>query len=76
MKAKTKKAISRGKKAANKAIKKGKKAAKKAVRTGKKAASKAMKSPAAKEIVKREKLLAAELLMKAARKLQREAEKK
>jgi hypothetical protein len=73
---KAKKAISRGKKVAKKAIKKSRKAAKKAVRKGRKAGKKAIRSPAAKEIIRKEKLLAAELLMKAARRLQREAKKK
>lgn len=48
---------------------------KRAVNKGKKLIKKAMKTPTAKEIVKREKLLAAELLIKAAKKLQKEAKK-
>ena len=50
--------------------------AKKAAKKGKKIVKKVAKSQTAKEIFKREKLLAAELLMKAAKKLKKEAMKK
>ncbi|MFH1683165.1 MAG: hypothetical protein ABIA37_05210 [Candidatus Woesearchaeota archaeon] len=53
-----------------------KKKAKKIVSKGKKAIKKAMKTETAKEIVRREKLLAADLLVKAAQKLRKEAQKK
>jgi len=49
---------------------------KKAVKKGKKLAKKAAKSQTAKEILRKEKLLAAELLMKAAQRLKKEAMKK
>ena len=48
---------------------------KKAVKEGKKALKKALKSETAREIVRREKLLAAELLMKAAKKLREQAKR-
>ncbi len=49
---------------------------KKTVKKGKKAFNKAMKSETAKELVRREKLLAAEMLIKAAKKLKEQAMKK
>lgn len=57
------------KKKAKKAIKKSKKVVSKTLKT-------VMKSETAKEILKREKLLAAELLIKAAQRLRKEAKKK
>ena len=49
---------------------------KKLVKKGKKAVKKAMKSETAKEIVRREKLIAADMLIKAAKKLKEQAKKK
>jgi hypothetical protein len=57
------------KKKAKKAFKKGKKTVAKTLKT-------VMKSETAKEILKREKLLAADLLIKAAERLRKEAKKK
>ncbi|MBW3011871.1 hypothetical protein KY311_01680 [Candidatus Woesearchaeota archaeon] len=53
-----------------------KKKARKTIKKSRKALKKAMKTDTAKEIVRREKLLAAEMLMKAAKKLKAEAQKK
>jgi hypothetical protein len=47
----------------------------KAVRKGKKAVKKAMKTETAQEIVRREKLIAADLLIQSAKKLKAEAQK-
>jgi hypothetical protein len=63
------------KRKAKKAVSKAKRGAKKAVKKGKKAAKKVIKSQTAKDILRKEKLLAAELLMKAAKRLQKEAKK-
>lgn len=57
-------------------LKKAKNKAKKVVNKGKKAVKKAMKTDTAKEIIRREKLLAADLLVKAAERLRKEAKKK
>ncbi len=60
------------KKKARKVMKKSRKAFKK----GRKAFKKAMKSETAKEIVRRQKLIAADMLMNAARKLKADAQKR
>ena len=52
-----------------------KKEAKKIVKKSKKAVKKAMKTDTAKEIVRREKRIADDMLMKAAKKLKEEAKK-